>query len=290
MEARAVNYHRGSSRDQTIRRHVASCLQVFWRYGVPGMTLAFHIRRDLVVKCWVRSEGNRCRDRHAHRRTTPCTMTKKYPSTPYWPYSPTPGQGTVAVQTSRFVDREVVITEKLDGGNTLLHGGQVYSRSVSEPSDGKWMAMVKKHHAWKIQEPDIFLYGEDIYAVHSIEYEPVAEDRTFYAFALRNGKDEFASFADLERYAQERAIPVVPVLFRGRFQSVAAIRRFIVSAHSKPSVLGGEREGVVLRVAEAFPSADFAKNVCKSVRSNHVQTTTDWRRSWRPCRTMPVAG
>ena len=217
-------------------------------------------------------------------------MTKKYPSTPYWPYSPTPGEGTAAAQTSRFVDREVVITEKLDGGNTLLHGGQVYSRSVSEPSDGKWMAMVKKHHAWKIQEPDVFLYGEDIYAVHSIEYEPVAEDRTFYAFALRNGKDEFASFADLERYAQERAIPVVPVLFRGRFQSVAAIRRFIVSAHSKPSVLGGEREGVVLRVAEAFPSADFAKNVCKSVRSNHVQTTTDWRRSWRPCRTMPVAG
>ncbi len=144
-------------------------------------------------------------------------MTKKYPTTPYWPYSPTPGEGTAVAETSRFVDREVVIAEKLDGGNTLLHGGRVYSRSVSEPSDGKWMAMVKKHHAWKIQEPDVFLYGEDIYAVHSIEYGPVAEDRTFHAFALRNGKDEFASFTDLERY-------------------------------------------------------------------------THWRRNWRPCRTIPVAG
>lgn len=150
--------------------------------------------------------------------------------------------------------------------------------------------MAKKHHAWKVQEPDVFLYGEDIYAVHSIEYGPVAEDRTFYAFALRNGADRFASFADLERYARDRAIPVVPVLFRGRFRSVNAIRRFIVTAHSKPSVLGGEREGVVLRVEEGFPVRDFTRNVCKSVHSGHVQTTTHWRRSWRPCPTIPAAG
>ena len=188
------------------------------------------------------------------------------------------------------MDREVIITEKLDGGNTLLHRGQVYSRSVSAPSDGKWMAMVKKHHAWKVQEPDVFLYGEDMYAVHSIEYAPVAEDRTFCAFALRNGGNEFASFTDLERYAQERAIPVVPVLFRGRFLFVDAIRKFIVAAHSEPSVLGGEREGVVLRVEEGFPARNFAKSVCKSVRAGHVQTTTHWRRDWRPCPTIPAVG
>lgn len=217
-------------------------------------------------------------------------MMKKYPTTPYWPYSPTSGDDIPAAETRSFVDREVVITEKLDGGNTLLHRGQVYSRSVSQPSDGKWMAMAKKHHAWKVQEPDVFLYGEDIYAVHSIEYGPVAEDRTFYAFALRNRQDEFASFTDIERYAQDRAIPVVPVLFRGCFPSVDAIRRFIVAAHSEPSVLGGEREGVVLRLEEGFPARDFAKSVCKSVRSGHVQTTKHWRRSWRPCPTIPATG
>ena len=44
----------------------------------------------------------------------------------------------------RFVDEYVVVTEKLDGGNTLLHAGKVYARSVSTPSGDKWMAMVQE--------------------------------------------------------------------------------------------------------------------------------------------------
>jgi len=49
--------------------------------------------------------------------------------------------------------------------------------------------MVKKHHAWKITDPDVHLYGEDIYGVHSIEYAPVRETETFHAFALRDSRD-----------------------------------------------------------------------------------------------------
>ena len=210
--------------------------------------------------------------------------TPKYPSTPYWPWSPTVGRGDlVHPNPDRFVGEAVVVTEKLDGGNTLLHAGRVYARSVSAPSEGKWMAMVKKHHAWKVTEPDVYLYGEDIYAVHSIAYEPVAEDRTFHAFALRDG-DRFGSFADVEQYAGGRDIPVVPVLFRGCFSSVSEIRAFVDRAHGEPSALGGEREGVVLRLARGFPAAEFEDNVCKSVRVGHVQTDEHWTRNWRPCR------
>ena len=146
------------------------------------------------------------------------------------------------------------------------------------------MAMVKKHHAWKVTEPEVHLYGEDIYGVHSIAYEPVAEERTFYAFALRNGAGRFASFAEVKEYARRREIPVVPVLFRGRFRSVAEIRAFVDRAHREPSALGGEREGLVLRLARGFPAAEFPDNVCKSVRVGHVQTDEHWTRSWRPCR------
>ena len=178
----------------------------------------------------------------------------------------------------------VVVTEKLDGGNTLLHAGRIYGRSVSSPSSGKWMAMVKKHHAWKVTEPDVYLYGEDIYAVHSIAYEPVAEERTFYAFALRQGGGRFESFSEVEDYAGRRDIPVVPVLFKGRFESIADIRAFVDRAHNEPSALGGEREGVVLRLARGFSAAEFPDNVCKSVRVGHVQTDEHWTRNWRPCR------
>ena len=211
-------------------------------------------------------------------------LNHKYPRTPYWPYSPAIGRedGTHP-NPSRFVGAAVVVTEKLDGSNTLLHAGNVYARSVSAPSEGKWMAMVKKHHAWKMTDPDVYLYGEDIYGVHSIEYGPVPEDRTFYAFALQDGTRAFAPFADVEAYANRQGIPVIPVLFRGTFRSVPEIRTFLEHAHAEASVLGGEREGVVMRLACGFSGSEFRANVCKSVRADHVQSDEHWTKNWRPC-------
>ena len=210
----------------------------------------------------------------------------KYPSTPFWPWSPAIGRGdAVHANPDRFVGEDVVVTEKLDGGNTLLHAGKVYARSVSAPSGGKWMAMVKKHHAWKVNEPDVYLYGEDIYGVHSVTYAPSwpnARLSTRSPSGTRAGA--FAAFAEVEAYAKQREIPVVPVLFRGRFRSVAEISAFMKQAHGEPSALGSEREGVVMRLARGFPAAEFQDNVCKSVRAGHVQTDEHWTRNWRPCR------
>ena len=215
----------------------------------------------------------------------------KYPRTPYWPWSPAIGRdGGVHPAPRRFVGEPVVVTEKLDGGNTLLHAGKVYGRSVSSPCGGKWMAMVKKHHAWKVREPDLYLYGEDIYGVHSIAYDPVPENRTFYAFALRNGDGEFAPFAEVEAYAERQGIPVAPVLFKGCFRSLAELRRFVEHAHGEPSLLGGAREGVVLRMAGGFQAAEFQHNVCKSVRRAHVQSNEHWTRNWVPCKIVRDLG
>ena len=214
-------------------------------------------------------------------------MVRKYPSTRYWPWSPGRGrEDSVHADPRRFVGAPVVATEKLDGGNTLLHGGRVYGRSVSAPSDAGWMAMVKKHHSWKVTEPDAYLYGEDIYGLHSIAYDPVPEDRTFYAFALRVRAGAFSSFDELETYAGGKGIPVVPVLFRGQFGSIEEIRAFLDRAHNEPSALGGEREGIVLRLARGFPEREFPDNVCKSVRAGHVQTDEHWTRNWQPCRIL----
>ena len=144
--------------------------------------------------------------------------------------------------------------------------------------------MVKKHHAWKVMDPNVFLYGEDIYGVHSIEYEPVAENETFYAFALRFRDGTFSSFQTMVDYAQERDIPVVPILFEGSFRSVGEIQNFVSKAHTELSVLGGEREGIVIRLARAFPAEEFKYNVCKSVRVGHVQSDEHWSKNWKPCR------
>ena len=46
-------------------------------------------------------------------------LNAKYPRTPYWPWSPSIGRDDgVHPDPSRFVGESVVVTEKLDGGNT----------------------------------------------------------------------------------------------------------------------------------------------------------------------------
>ena len=211
-------------------------------------------------------------------------LTLKYPKTLSWPWSPGIGrQSRVHPEPLRFVGSPVVVTEKLDGGNTLLHKGKVYARSVSAPSEAKWFAMVKKHHAWKVTEPDVYLYGEDIYGVHSIAYDPVPEDRTFYAFAICDATGAFAPFSEVEAYARRRNIPMVPVLFRGTFSSIKELRAFIDNAHGESSVLGGEREGVVIRLACGFSTSEFMHSVCKSVRTGHVRCDEHWSKNWQPC-------
>ena len=147
--------------------------------------------------------------------------------------------------------------------------------------------MVKKHHAWKVTEPDVYLYGEDIYGVHSIAYDPVPEDRTFYAFAICDATGAFAPFSEVETYAQRRKIPMVPVLFRGTFSSIKELRAFIDNAHGESSVLGGEREGVVIRLACGFSTSEFKHSVCKSVRTGHVRCDEHWSKNWQPCPISP---
>lgn len=180
----------------------------------------------------------------------------------------------------------MVITEKLDGSNILLQGGKVYGRSVSVPSEEKWMAMVKKHHAWKVTEPDTYLYGEDIYGMHSIAYDAVPENRTFYAFSLRHETGAFASFAEMSAYAIRKDIPIIPVLFEGVFHSIAEIRAFVDHAHEESSILGGEREGIVIRLACGFSETEFPFNICKSVRVGHVKDHKHWTKNWQSCKVL----
>ena len=207
----------------------------------------------------------------------------KYPRTPYWPSSPAIAEdGRYHPAPELFVGVPVVVTEKIDGSNTLLHRGNVYSRSTGQPSDNKWHAMSKKWHAWKTLQDDLYVYGEDIFGVHSISYGPVRESCTFYGFAVREG-ETFLDWEQVRGEMQDRDIPLVPVLYEGVFGSRLEIDDFLREQHAQPSALGGDREGMVLRRADSFAAEEFQRQVCKSVRSGHVQTDEHWTRNWKAC-------
>lgn len=212
----------------------------------------------------------------------------KYPSTPHWPFSETVHRDdTVSVYPNSFVGEVVIVTEKIDGGNTCLFNGEVYARSVAAPCREGWMGMVRKHHGWKTNGSrftDYAYYGEDIFGIHSIEYEPVREEDTFHLFAVQQTSQEYwCSWSVVEDAAKELDIPLAPVLFHGVFYSQEDITKFFREELKKPSCIGGEREGFVMRTFSGFSNWDFRKSVCKYVRPNHVQTDQHWRRHWRTC-------
>ena len=212
-------------------------------------------------------------------------MLDKYPRTSHWPSSPailTEDDALRCPDPEDFIGCYIVITEKLDGSNTLLFDGELYGRSVSAPSNGKWHAMTRKHHAWKLTGLPVMVYGEDIYGVHSIEYEPVPEEMAFYVFAIKNGS-YFYSWDSLTAFAGELGMPVVPQLWFGYVDSHEQLDGIVRKLMDEPSKLGGEREGVVIRAFDGFWDWDFSHRVCKSVRANHIQTDEHWTRNWKTC-------
>ena len=214
----------------------------------------------------------------------------KYPSTPHWPDSEEIHRGdTYHHDPTLFVGKEVVITEKMDGGNTCLFRGNVYARSTAAPTTDNWFALVKRYHVWKTNDSffhSFAVYGEDLYGIHTLEYYPFAPNETFYMFALRGiqKREYFHSWDFVVKCAKTLIVPTVPVVYRGVFGNVKDITEFFRDNLKTPSALGPEKEGFVMRIADAFEADAFSHCVCKYVREDHVQTDEHWRRNWQPCK------
>ena len=213
----------------------------------------------------------------------------KYPSTPHWPWSEKVHRDDSYHENPEFfLGRQIVVTEKLDGGNTCLHEGEVYARSTSVPAVHGSFAMVKTYHSWKTTQSEFegfAFYGEEMYGVHTLEYDPMRREETYRLFAVLNLEQNlFLSWDSVEEYAEMLGVKTVPVVYSGTFENVAEVNEFFQIERRKPSLIGGEKEGFVMRDALCFPSPMFSTCACKYVRPNHVQTDEHWLRKWKPCK------
>lgn len=221
-------------------------------------------------------------------------MIPSYPSTPHWPESLSVHRDDHYHRDPEwFLNKPVIITEKLDGGLTGIHQGRVYARSSFAPTREPWFDYVKSRTLPKLYGvlPSLIAYGEDLYGVHSIEYDALPD--SFFLFHVCDlngdslgpnyvGKHVFYDWHSVTTFAQTYGIQTVPVLFEGQFSKVQEITDWFMTNIREPSVLGPSREGFVLRVWDRFVFEDFGKNCCKFVRANHVQTTEHWTKTWKP--------
>ncbi len=210
----------------------------------------------------------------------------KYFRSYHFPFSPgTTSDDRISKDYSFLENREVIISEKLDGENNCITRGGVCARSHTSYTVSPWSRVVRDIHARIGHQLDenTFIFGEGMGAIHSIDYKEL--DSYFYMFGVRVGT-EWLKWDDVCEYADILELPTVPILERGKFSDIKSkVEENVI----KPSTLGGvdtstqreEMEGVVVRATNAFDQSESHLNLLKWVRKNHVKTDEFWAKNWK---------
>ena len=220
-------------------------------------------------------------------------LSQKYGRTYHFPFSP----GTTSddrFNHTYWEDIEkietLVHTEKLDGENNCLNQFGVFARSHVAPTTSSWTNQIRER--WELLKNDlgdIELFGENLYAIHSIEYKRIED--YFFVFAVRL-HDQWLSWEEVKFYAAMFDFPTVPELLiqPTKDLSETILKQQITDWAKEESVFGSldpfaaqdcTREGVVTRNVGEYPVSEFMHNVFKYVRKGHVKTDEHWTRHWK---------
>ncbi len=181
----------------------------------------------------------------------------KYPRSIHYAFSPgTTSDDRLCTDHSGFIERvsneEKIDTEKLDGQNNCLKDNGVFARSHGAPSQHPW----DKHlwDKWDLIKKDLKtleIFGENMYATHSIEYLKL--EHHFYVFAIRD-RGVWLSWDEVEFYAAMLDFPTVPVIYRGKYVEHPFMSEYKFS---------GERY-------EKFNNDPFARSVLATVKEESL--------------------
>jgi len=218
-------------------------------------------------------------------------MSRKYGRTYHFPFSPgTTSDDRIAHDYHAHLSKwkSIVHTEKLDGENNCLNRYGVFARSHAAPTVSPWTKTLRdKWSLLKNDLGDLEIFGENLYAIHSIEYKNI--DQHYFVFAVRI-EELWLSWEEVKFYAAAFDFPVVPELKITAPTTEEKLRSDVLgfandqSAFESVDIISGKscsREGVVSRNTIAFRVDDFATNVFKYVRKGHVKTDEHWTRNWR---------
>lgn len=220
------------------------------------------------------------------------SISKKYGRTFHYPFSP----GTTSddrINTNYWQEirllQTIIHTEKLDGENNCMNRHGVFARSHAAPTTSPWTNHLRQK--WGSLKNDLGnyeIFGENLYAIHSIQY-PLIEEH-YYVFAVRE-LDKWLSWEETVFIASIFDLPTAPVLKNvSEFPDQNLFEKNVLQLVKQESVFQSldvqtnkacSMEGVVSRNINEYRVDDFAKNVFKYVRQGHVKTDEHWTRNWK---------
>jgi hypothetical protein len=194
---------------------------------------------------------------------------RKYPRTFHLPDSPGATDDDKIMPELAGLTGELVVTEKMDGGNVTFTRDTMYARSLDSGTQA-WDRACKA--VWGRVAPDIppgwRISGESMWARRSVGYADLPG--VYLVFGVWNAGHTLLGWDEIVEWAGLLDLPLVPVLYRGA--DLAAAR----AAWSRQR--DDERsEGFVVRRADPIPETEFGRRVGKWVRAGHVRTSAAWR-------------
>lgn len=197
----------------------------------------------------------------------------KYPRTPHLPFS------KCATSDDKFATKdcldtlksgvELVVTEKMDGGNLTFYRDYYHARSLSSGTHAWDTAAKSLWASVRFDIPEGYrISGESMYAQRSVAYDNL--DGVFLVFGVWDDSNNLLSWDETEEWCDLLELPHVPVIYRGdSFDD--AIKAWDLKYDEEIS------EGFVVRNAASFHFDEFSSHIAKFVRADHVRTTADWR-------------
>lgn len=219
-------------------------------------------------------------------------ISQKYGRTYHYPFSPgTTSDDRIAHDYWGHLQRipNLIHTEKLDGENNCLSKLGVFARSHAAPTTSPWTETLRRF--WQMVKydlGDLEIFGENLYAVHSIQYLKL--EHHFYVFGIRE-HNRWLSWEETRFYAGMLDLPTVPVIKTesapadqqrfetGLLASVGGPGAF--DAYDVYDEKATTMEGIVTRNADGYAVDAFGQNVFKYVRKGHVKTDEHWVRNWK---------
>ncbi len=197
----------------------------------------------------------------------------KYPRTHHLLWSPGMHDDDRLIESlDGFIDKRVIVTEKMDGENTTLYNDYIHARSLDSQNHESrnwvknfWAQMCDGiPSGWRV-------CGENLFATHSIRYEKLPS--YFLGFSIWDEHNRCLEWDNTIEWFNLLGITAVPVLYDGIWDehNIQMIWNKIRDPFNCD-----EQEGYVVRVADSFLMKDFRHKVAKYVRENHVQTVKHW--------------
>jgi hypothetical protein len=219
-------------------------------------------------------------------------ISQKYGRTYHYPFSPgTTSDDRIADDYWEHLQRipNLIHTEKLDGENNCLSKLGVFARSHAAPTTSPWTESLRR--LWQLAKHDLGdleIFGENLYAIHSIEYRKL--EHHFYVFGIRE-HDHWLSWEETQFYANMLDLPTIPLIKteitpkdQQRFEAGMLVLVNGPGTFEPYDVYDQKAttmEGIVSRNADNYAVDAFAQNVFKYVRKGHVKTDEHWTRSWK---------